>query len=215
MQSHVLNAELRNEKGKNACNKIRSGGFIPAVMYSHGESESLKVSAKEFSTMFKGHISESVLIDINIKGKNANENDKVFIKNYQLDPVTDAVIHLDFYKITVGEKITTKVPVELIGTPTGARKGGILEHMERDLVIECLPRNLREKIEIDVTNLEIGESIHIKDLKEYEGVDFLGDGDRIIVAVLAPTKSTEKEDQEEGVPGTAPVADEGKGEGGE
>ncbi|HPQ53837.1 MAG TPA: 50S ribosomal protein L25/general stress protein Ctc [Spirochaetota bacterium] len=213
MQSHVLNADLRTEKGKNACNKIRSGGFIPAVMYSHGESEALQVSAKDFSTMFKGHISESVLIDLNIKGKSGSDGDKVFIKDYQVDPVTDKVIHLDFYKITAGEKITTKVPVELVGTPTGARKGGILEHMERDLEIECLPRNLREKIEIDVTNLEIGESIHIKDLKEYEGVEFLGDGDRIIVAVLAPTKATEKEEGEavEGVE-AAEAAETSEGE---
>lgn len=213
MQSHVLNAELRNEKGKNACNKIRSGGFIPAVMYSHGKAESLKINAKEFGNMFKGHISESVLIDINIKGKSDAEGDKVFIKDYQVDPVTDKVIHLDFYKITVGEKITTKVPVELVGTATGTRKGGILEHMERDLEIECLPRNLREKIEIDVTKLEIGDSIHIKDLKEYEGVDFLGDGDRIIVAVLSPTKASEKEEAGETAEAASGSEESAQGEG--
>ncbi len=201
MQTHTLSAELRAEKGKNANNKLRSNGFIPAVVYSHGTAESIKIQSRELSRIFKGHISESVLLNLQFKDK----SDSVFIKDYQRDPVTDQVLHLDFFKVTADEKIHTHIPVEVIGNATGVRKGGILEHIERELEIECLPRDLQEKIQIDVTNLEMGESIHIKDLRRFEGISFLGDPDRVIVTVLAPSKV--KEEGEEAVEAVAEVAE--------
>jgi large subunit ribosomal protein L25 len=106
--------------------------------------------------------------------------------------VTGRVLHLDFYRVTADEKIRTNVAVEITGTATGVRKGGILEHIERELEIECFPGDLREKIVLDVTNLEIGESIHVKDIKGVGEILFLADPERVIVAVLSPSKVKEE-----------------------
>ncbi len=207
MQNLSLNVQTRNEKGKNACNRIRSAGFIPAVMYSHGTAQQLQVPSKEFSKMFKGHISESVLINLVFTDKGADNTHQVFIKDYQRDPVTDQIWHLDFYKVTLGEKIHTKVPVEVTGTPKGVRMGGILEIIERELEIECLPREMPEKINVDVTNLNMGESIHIKDLTIGSSIKFLSDPDRVIVTVLTPHKAVETAEG-----GAAEIEETGKSE---
>ena len=185
MQEYKLNVELRNEIGKNESNRLRKSGFVPAVIYSHGKSESVKIKRKEFLNLFKGHISESVLIDLNISGKNEDNTPAVFVKDYQLDPRTDELVHVDFYKVTLGEKIHTRVPVEFVGKSAGERMGGILEVMERELEIECLPREMPEKIIIDVTNMKIGESLHVKDIKVEKTVAFLHD-DRVVLTIIAP-----------------------------
>lgn len=192
MKKHSLEVELRSETGKNACNRLRDSGYIPAVLFSHGNSETIKVQNREFSSLFKGHISESVIIDLNIKDKSESSNLQAFVKDYQLHPVTDEIIHLDFYKITEGEKIRTFMPIEISGTPAGVKIGGSLEIIERELEIECLPKDLPEKIIIDVEKLQIGESLHIKDLPPNESVKFLSSSDRIILAVSSPRVTTEE-----------------------
>lgn len=192
MQKHLLNAEMRTEFGKNASHRLRSQGYIPAVMYSHGKSESLKVLQKDFLKIFRGHVSESTLLDITITNRQEDKQHQVFIKEYQMNPVTDEVTHLDLFKITEGEKIHTNVPVVISGTSKGVRGGGILEFVERELEIECLPNEIPEKIIIDVTNLEIGNSIHIGDLPKSGSLRFLADDDRVVVTILVPSKVVEE-----------------------
>ncbi len=197
MKERTLNVELRNDFGKNACTRLRGNGFIPAVLYSHGNAESLKIDTKIFSSIFKGHISESVLIDLNITNKPDDPNHKAFVKDYQLDPVTSEIIHIDFFKITAGEKIRTLVPVEIEGTPKGVRTGGILEIFERELEIECLPKDLPEQIVLNVDNLDIGESIHIENIDLGESIKFMGTPDRVILSVVVPqVKEAEAEEIE-------------------
>jgi large subunit ribosomal protein L25 len=183
MKTHSLKAQARTETGKNECNRIRSSGYIPAVMYAHGKTDSLKVSEHEFTKLFRGHISESVLINMQIDGAEAQN---VIVKDYQLDPVNGRVLHLDFYKVTSGEKLHTVVPLIIKGTSKGERMGGIMEVLERELEIECLPADMPEKIEIDVTELELAHSIHVRDIKVEGSVRFLTDGERAVVTVLIP-----------------------------
>jgi large subunit ribosomal protein L25 len=183
MKTHNLKAQSRTATGKNECNRIRSKGYIPAVMYSHGKTEALQISEHEFSKLFRGHISESVLINMDFEGA---PGQNVIIKDYQLDPVSGRVLHLDFYKVTTGEKLHTVVPVIIKGTSKGERLGGIMEVLERELEIECLPTELPEKIEIDVTDLDLAHSIHIRDLPVSGSMRFLADGDRAVVTVLVP-----------------------------
>lgn len=187
----MVNAEIRKEFGKNANNRLRMRGYIPAVMYSHGKTENLQILQKDFFKVFKGHISESVLFDVNIIDNQSNPRHQVFVKDYQINPVTDEVIHLDLFKITEGEKIHTRVAVELTGTAKGVRQGGILEFVERELEIECLPTEIPEKVTLDVTNLEIGDSIHIKDIPVSGSLKFLGDVERVVITILAPHKAEE------------------------
>ncbi len=187
----MVNAEIRKEFGKNANNRLRMKGYIPAVMYSHGKTENLQILQKDFFKVFKGHISESVLFDVNIVDNQSNPRHQVFVKDYQINPVTDEVIHLDLFKITEGEKIHTRVAVELTGTAKGVRQGGILEFVERELEIECLPTEIPEKVTLDVTNLEIGDSIHIKDIPVSGSLKFFGDVERVVITILAPHKAEE------------------------
>lgn len=200
MQEKSLNVELRTEKGKNANRRLRVAGYIPAVLYSHGECESIKVEKKDFFSLFHGHISESVIFDLNYKN-NADLKQMAFVKDYHVDPVSGEVLHLDFFKVTLGEKIHTNVPIEITGTPAGIKMGGLLEISEREIEIECLPKNLPDKVVVDVSKLNVGESIHIKDLDLGEEVTLISSVDTVIAAVhLAKvSKTAEEEEAEEAV----------------
>jgi large subunit ribosomal protein L25 len=195
MRENSLNVELRTEKGKGANSRLRQSGYIPAVLYSHGKSEMIKIKKQDFFSIFRGNVSESIMIDLNITDKKKDNAHKVFIKAYQQDPVTEELLHVDLYKTTLGERIHTKVPVEIIGKSEGEKMGGILEVVERELEIECLPNEMPEKIEIDVTNINIGESIHIEDIETAGSVKFMIDEKRAIVTVLAPKAYIEEEEE--------------------
>lgn len=196
MNGKNLTAEPRELTGKNNNNRLRADGYIPAVVYSHGESEAIKIKEKDFFNLFKGNISESIIFNIDIAGK--SNDDMAFIKDYQKDPVTGEIIHLDLFKVTRGEKIKTNIPVELIGTPVGIKMGGVFKHGEREIHVQCLPRHLPEKIEVDVTDLKPGDAIVVSDLKISEDVEILTTPENIIAAVYRP-RATSSEEPEEAV----------------
>ena len=190
MNGKLLNAELRTETGKNSCNRLRVEGYIPAVVYSHGKSDVIKIKEKEFSILFKGHISESVIFNLHVNG--AAESDLMaFVKDFQADPVTGRVLHLDLFKVTKGEKIKTHVPVELVGSPKGIKMGGILEHGERELYVHCRPGVLPEKITVDISELGVGESVHVSDIRINEEIEILTSGNSLIAAVERPRTAEE------------------------
>ena len=192
MSSLSLNAELRTERGKNENYRLREAGFIPAVVYSHGESQVVKVNAREFNRLFHGHISESVIIDLNVKDSDALQ---VYVKDYQTHPIHDTIEHVDFFKITAGEKIKTIIPVEYVGTASGVRKGGVFEILDRELEVEVLPKDLPEKIEIDIAKLEINEGIHIKDIERPESLSFMADDEHVVAHVLAARGAQAEEEE--------------------
>ena len=191
MEAQVLPIKTRSEIGKNANHKLRTQGYIPAVLYSHGVSQAIMVEKKNFFKIFKGHISENLLIDLQFNDQSSSPV-KAFIKDYQRHPITDEILHLDFFKVTMTETITTKAPIEIIGSSIGVKQGGILEIIEREIEVECLPTDLPEKVQIDVTNLAMGQSIHVKDIILPKGVQILSSPESVIVAVLAPHKATEE-----------------------
>lgn len=182
MEAHSLNGTKRNEIGKNANNRLRQQGYIPAVLYAHGKSEQLQVLKSDFIKLFKGHISESILIDLKLD----NKLEKVYVKDYQKDPIKGDVIHIDFFKVNLQEKITTKVPLSFEGKAAGLVDGGILEIHEREVEIEVLPNELPETITVDVTKLVVGKSICTKDLKATGSLKYLLDQDVPIVSVVLP-----------------------------
>ena len=194
MNGKNLTAEPRDLKGKNNNNRLRADGYIPAVVYSHGESEAIKIKEKDFFNLFKGNISESIIFNIDIAGKTSD--DMAFIKDFQKDPVTGEIIHLDLFKVTRGEKIKTNIPVELIGTPVGIKMGGVFKHGERELHVQCLPRHLPEKIEVDVTALKPGDAIVVSDLKISEEIEILTTPENIIAAVYRPRATSSDEPEE-------------------
>jgi len=189
MSTKSLTAVARDSKGKNNNNRLRNEGFIPAIVYSHGKSESIKVKEKELQNLFKGHILASVIFDLHIDGQ---QDIMAFVKSFQKDPVTGKILHLDLFRVTKSEKIKTHVPIELIGTPAGLKMGGILQQGERELLIQCLPNNLPEKITIDIASLLPGEAIHVSDVKHGDEIEILTTAENVIVAIEKAKAASEE-----------------------
>lgn len=205
-------AEKRVEFGKNSSYRLREKGMVPAVLYSHGETENIQIDLKDFKNLFKGEISESIIFEIDIKG---GEKQDVYVKDYQRHPVTDELEHVDFFKVTKGETIHTRVTVEPIGNPIGSRLGGIFELLERELEVEVLPKDLVEKLEINVEELNIGDGIYVRDIVGPESMVFLADEDQVVAHVVgAKMEEEEEEEVEEDLEGEdSEEASEGETEG--
>jgi large subunit ribosomal protein L25 len=181
MQELIIEAERREAKEK--VSNVRKSGMIPAVIYNHGNTEHLKVNEKVIQKMFSTGISESQLIDLKIGDK----SEKIFIKDYQVDPVSSKVLHLDFFRITYGEKIKTHIPIHIEGKSIGEKEGGILEVFLHEIELEILPKDLMPSITVDINNLKMNEGIHVNDLKLPESARILVEGNPIICHIALPT----------------------------
>ncbi len=194
MIERKLLAERRGETGKSATARYRSAGKLPAVMYgSKGEATSILVDHKAFSRLFQD-ITESTILNI-ILGDSEDEHFEVFVKDYQYDIIRDKIYHVDFYEVERGKSLRTAIEVKLVGSPEGVRFGGVLETGITEIEVECLPKFLPEKIELDVSKLDLNESLHVKDLNLPKEVEVLTDPD-LTVAVLKFSKSGEDEEGE-------------------
>ena len=182
MSKDYIKANIRQETGKNAMRRLRRQGRIPAVFYSgRHEIAVLTISEKELE---RAIARRKGLVNLEIEGRG---NFEVIFREIQRDPVTDRLKHVDLLGITHGVKITSVVPVEIVGISMGVKtSGGILEVIRRELEVECLPKDLPEKIQVDVSQIDIGESIHAGDL-ELENVVILLEPQATIVTVVAPT----------------------------
>lgn len=174
----VLNATTRERSGKQYVKKLRRGDKIPGIFYAHEEKNiPLIIDTKE---VFRLLSSESNLFDIKIDNKKAR---KCIIKEFQFDPVTQDILHLDIMGVKLKEKIHTSVPIHLTGEAIGVKaEGGTLSQSLRELEISCLPLDIPDHVTVDVTELKVGESIHVKDLK-LEKVDIITDTEVVIVSV--------------------------------
>ena len=213
----TISARSRESRGKGAARQTRREGRIPAVLYGHGEdSVSLSVDANELQKLVHSISIENTIVDLDL---GSGEPYKVLIRELQRHPFRDEFVHIDFFHVAMDEKIQVEVPIVLIGTPTGVKnKGGVLDHQLRELEVFCLPGSIPEKIELDVSNLDIGDSIHVSDI-QLPDVEILTELDRAVVAVLAPTVMEVKEVAEEAlaepeVIGRGKEAEEGEEAGG-
>ncbi len=204
-----LTAELRDTTGKGAARRLRRSGRIPAVIYGHHEdTRSLSVDARELSNLFADISVENTLITMEIDGEDGGEV-RALVRDVQSHPYRPEILHVDFYQIHAGEKLEVDVPVRLTGTAEGVREGGLLEHVLYDLPISCLPADIPEVLLLDVSELEIGDSLHVSDLDLPEGVTTAMDPKRTVCAVVAPSFLEVEEEEEaetpeeiEGVGGT-------------
>jgi len=180
-----LTAEKRDSVGKGNARKLRAKGFIPAVLYGPEiDPASVSINTREISTLLRTTGAANKLIDLNISGEDNGR--KVIIRELQRDPVTGAVKHLDLYQVSMTKKLNITVRVNLVGTPAGVKLGGILQQIVRDMDIACLPLDIPDKIEIDVSKLEIGDSIHVSDIS-LDKVDIMIAQQRTIATVVPPT----------------------------
>jgi len=183
-----LEGQVRPGTGKGPARSARRAGMIPGVIYGAGETPTaLAVPKKEFELAVK-NAGGNVIVALKLDGKGEQT---AIIREVQRDPISHAIIHLDFHHISLTEKVTVEVAVHLVGTPDGVKNGGgILEHITRTVEIECLPTSIPAHLEADVSALGIGDSIHVRDLV-ITNADVLSDPDTTIATVVPPTVMTE------------------------
>ena len=187
MAMHALKGARRSAVGKGVARKLRQAGSIPAVYYGRGEEPIvLTVGLKELEEVIVKAEGSNVIVDLKVDGDGVGDR-KALIREIQRDPVGGHILHLDLQHISLTERITVEVPIVLTGIPTGVKDGGgILEHLLRDVEVECLPTDIPSRLEIDVSALNIGDSLHVSDLKA-DKVTILTEGERPIAAVVPPT----------------------------
>ncbi|MCX7913643.1 MAG: 50S ribosomal protein L25, partial [Thermodesulfovibrionales bacterium] len=182
MEIYTLKAEKRTTAGKGVARKLRRNGFIPAIIYRGGNSVPIQLPTKEVVQLMHKTAGEQVLVNIVLNG----EVKQALIKDYQVDPVSGNLLHVDFQEILTTEKIRVMVHIVIGGEPIGVKSGnGILQYGLREVEVECLPTNIPGHIDVDVSHLDIGQSIHVGDLNLGENIRILTDPDELIATVTA------------------------------
>ena len=181
-----LKAEPRTNVGRAAVRKLKTRGFIPAVIYGGKDKpQPLQVAARDVNAMMSHASGENVLVELEIAGEKSSRT--ALVQEVQHSPVGGDIRHLDFHAISMDETIEAEVPLEPIGTANGVKNfGGLLEQSLRALTIECLPRDLPDRITVDISQLNIGDSIHVRDIQLPSGVTAKVPADLTAFSVLAP-----------------------------
>jgi large subunit ribosomal protein L25 len=192
-------AHKREPKGKGGARKLRSQGLIPAIFYGpKTEATPLSCDRKELSSVLERG-GQNVLINLRIKGEGSGKKTSdhvVMIRDLQVHPYKGVPIHADLYEVSMKEVMTVDVPVRLVGKAEGTKVGGILEQVRREIEIECLPADLPAQIEVDVSHLEIGDSIHVREIA-VEKIKILTDEQLTIATVVPPMVEKEIEAEAE------------------
>jgi large subunit ribosomal protein L25 len=191
-----LSASRRESLGKGGARKSRAAGQIPGVLYGHGETPvAVAVSAREFDVALREHKGGNPIVNLAVSGSEYT----ALIRAVQYDPVGHNILHLDFQHISLTEQIEVKVAVHLVGLPLGVKDGGgILEPILREVEVRCLPTAIPSSIEVDVSHLNIGDSIHLRDVS-VPNVVILTDVDSTLATVVPPTVMEEKPAEEAAV----------------
>jgi len=186
-----LKAEARTNVGRSGVRKLRARGIIPAVIYGGKvKPQPLQVAARDINAMMSHASGENVLVDLEIAGEKSNR--AALVQEVQHSPVRGEIVHVDFHAISMDETIQAEVPLEPTDTPVGVKTfGGLLEQSLRALTIECLPRDLPDRITVDVSQLNIGDSIHVRDIQLPPGVTAKVPLDLTAFSVMAPVVEEE------------------------
>jgi len=197
MTQYTLSAHIRDYKGKQAVKKMKAGKQIPAIFYGPNVTPlMLSVEYSEFNKLMRQTAGENIIIGLQITSSKGSESKTVMLKELQVDPITDTYLHADFYEISMDKEISVDIPIHLANTPKGVSEGGILQHTRREITISCLPNKLVDFIEVDVSPLNIGDSIQIGDIPLPEGLKTTQDPSLTVAVVFAPSISAEKEEAE-------------------
>lgn len=186
MADIVIEVEQREIKGKNGSRRLRREGLIPAVLYGAKKPVvPVTVNPRDLSSILNSEAGENTLLKLRLKGKGAERH--AMIKDYQVDPVTGCVIHADFIRIELDHKITISVPIRIHGTAPGVKEqGGLLEVVHRHLEVECLPGDIPEHLDIDASELHIGDQVRVEGIVVGGTFQILEEPSTVVVTVLAP-----------------------------
>ncbi len=203
MEKPVLNADIREKRGKEIAKKLRAKGLIPAIFYGpRSETMALMVDPKELSKTLQTEAGENVLIDLRIRKDGDSLQKVVMLKDIQVHPLLRRPLHADFYEVSMDEMVTVEIPVHLTGKSEGVKMGGILEQPQRTIQIQCLPGDIPRSIDVDVSALMIGDSVHVRDL-HLEKVKIMSDLNFTLATVVPPAAEA-KPAEEAAVEAAAP-----------
>jgi len=186
MERQNLTATPREKSGKGVARQLRAKGTIPAVLYGQGQAATLlQVNLRDFTKVVTTGAGINVLFDLEVQGQGKIP---VIVKDYQAHVIDRQFLHVDFFKIDLTKKVTIEAPIHLVGKAAGVKEGGILEHITRTIKVNCLPTSIPQFLEVDVSNLNIGDSLHLHDVKLPPGVEAAPGSDETIAAVVAPVE---------------------------
>ncbi len=194
MEEIKLDVQLRDRLGSRKSRILRHTGYIPAVLYGGREEPVvIQVDRKAFERINRTHRGENVIYHLNVrKGDQVLQDYSAITKEVQYHPVLDHILHIDFNRISLTEKIEVKVAIKAKGEPIGVKQdGGSLEHVLWELTVVCLPTQIPQHIEVDVSGLKIHDTIHVKDLALPPGVVTQNDPEAVVLMVAAPMKEVE------------------------
>ena len=206
MTTVALAAQSRTETGKGVARSLRRQALIPAVFYGpEVDPVPLILQSRDLEKLITTGAGENILIDLNIEDEKSTHSHRAMIREIQMDPVKQNILHVDLYAISMDKKISVEVPITLTGTAVGVSdEGGILQQTTRTLEVSCLPDRIPEAFELEITALAIGDSLHVSDLEIPEGIDVLVEDELTIASVVPPTAVEEiepevlEEEEEEG-----------------
>jgi len=197
MEDTKLIAKKRDLQGSSNSRRLRRAGGLPGVIYGEGkEATTIQLETHAFEQLLHHHSSETLITDIALEGAG---DVSVLVKDVQRHPVSGVAIHVDMLKIIAGQAIQVDILLKLVGEAVGVKEGGVMDQVMHSISIECLPRNLVESIEVDISEMDIGDALHVSDLDLGEKFKTSIEGDAIVATVAAPR--VEEEPEEEGVEG--------------
>jgi len=195
MATMQLDTTRRIQTGKGPARKLRSAGRLPVTFYGPKmDPIMLSLDYAQLKKMVKGKSAENIIFDLRIDSDEKGQPKKVMIKEIQRDPVTRDYLHVDLYEIAMEKELEVDIPVYLVNTPIGVSNGGILQQIRREVAVLCMPKDLVSKIDIDVSGLDIGQSLHIEDISFPPGLKSTEDSSLTITTVVAPTTTAEEEE---------------------
>jgi len=197
MATVSMKAKRRESAGKGAARKLRARNLLPSVLYGEGiPGWPIAVEVRDLEKLFQGGRAETTIIDLEVEGEESGPR-KSIIREVQRDPISGKIRHVDFQHISLKKKITVVVPIALTGVAPGVKtSGGILDHSLREVEVRCFPDAIPEEIKVDISALQIGDSIHVEDI-ESEGLEIMTEPDRTVVGVAAPAVYEEEKPAEE------------------
>jgi large subunit ribosomal protein L25 len=201
MEIKTLSGSIRTETGKRTSRSIRHRGRVPAVMYGGGKNVALEIDEREFNKAVPKD-RRNVVLDLKVSDGEGGR--KVMVKEVQRHPITQSIVHVDFQEISMDKPIRMEVPLTFTGEPVGVKmKGGQVHVHLRELLIECLPTDLVDQIQVDIGPLDLGQVWHVKDLPVSEKIRFLEDPGKTVVSVAQPKAVEEEKPAAEGEPAPA------------
>ncbi len=198
MKNVAIESQVRTKAGKGAARKLRHAGQTPGVLYGpKAETISLSVNTHEFNKLLNSAGGEPLLFTLNLKSNGDSNSHTALIKNLQLHPVDDKIRHIDFYEVLMDEEVQVDVPITAVGKAKGVEADmGVLEIIQRTVKISCLPLAIPRNIQINVSDLELGDVVHVSDISAPEGVRLMDDPETTLMTIVASRAEEEEEEEE-------------------